>query len=639
MENIKNSFEDSVIEENSIYNRKIHNNLLNKFYETTFEISDSPTVIFQDSTNLCVFVNDEFCKRTGILRDAILGKKMSDVAINAKDVPSHLDHINETRKLGDATRKASFRLPDGSSIIGTMRSKIITYNGENYRVSIASDETKLQNATDTIQENKEKYESIFNSIQDMIFLLTLEDEPGQGKINIVNDATVRIMGFSKEEIIGKHPSFFDTEEDKSYINDIRDKIDSGESLTMTREFLTKKGKKIPLEFKVKPVKINGKPGVICIARDISDSLRSKNELLFQNKILKQIMNNATETICTLDESGTIKSWSKSSEKVHGFPASKIIGQNIFNTDMDFFSPDVEKLLIILRRAAKRQVSEQVELSYITNKGASRTVSLNLSPIKNKEGEYKGLIIIGHDITEKRNISNKINHGNAYLACDECASSIQESLINIENHNILHFTRNNPKNQSLMKDEENVKTIILSEIDEGNNRNIQSLDKFYSIIEEFVKENQNPLRNIILLDRFDYLTTRFGFTNALRCLYKISDLIKSYNSILVVHTKEEYYLETEFSLLVSEFLEFPKKELEEIKLDKEKFELLEFVKEKNEAHIEVPYNLIGKAFNLSKMTTKRWIINLEEKGLLLIRKDGRTKYIYITEKARFLLGKE
>ena len=51
---------------------------------------------------------------------------------------------------------------------------------------------------------------------------------------------------------------------------------------------------------------------------------------------------------------------------------------------------------------------------------------------------------------------------------------------------------------------------------------------------------------------------------------------------------------------------------------------------------VTYKKIGKTFNIVSKTTSKRIKKLEEKGLIIIKKQGRAKTLFITEKGKSLL---
>jgi predicted transcriptional regulator len=64
----------------------------------------------------------------------------------------------------------------------------------------------------------------------------------------------------------------------------------------------------------------------------------------------------------------------------------------------------------------------------------------------------------------------------------------------------------------------------------------------------------------------------------------------------------------------------------------------FLKKEQEKNILVSYHHVGKHFKISKVTTKKRLDLLENKGLISIHEKGRMKIIKLTSKGETLLNK-
>ena len=76
--------------------------------------------------------------------------------------------------------------------------------------------------------------------------------------------------------------------------------------------------------------------------------------------------------------------------------------------------------------------------------------------------------------------------------------------------------------------------------------------------------------------------------------------------------------------------------ENITIDKKLFNILQFVDQQNKNKYIVSYKDVRKKFSITKVTTAKRITDLNGQGLVIIKKKGRLKTIYVTNKGKRLL---
>jgi len=152
-------------------------------------------------------------------------------------------------------------------------------------------EDEVKERVKQIQESEEKYRSLFNDAEDMIHIVNRED-----RIIDVNPIELEIMGFSREEFIGKHfldiihPDFKERVK-TNFIKLTHGELIKNEILIM----VAKNGESIDVEVNCVPKMKDGKMIVArTIIRDIRDRIRMKKEKehleeqLFESKKLEAI---------------------------------------------------------------------------------------------------------------------------------------------------------------------------------------------------------------------------------------------------------------------------------------------------------------------------------------------------------------
>lgn len=191
-----------------IISGNVNNKLLYKFFEATFKLAGFPIAIFEHKTNICVLVNDEFCKKTNITREQALGNSILDLTPGEKNLEMHKNYIQALDKKGTIEQTSTFILPDGKKTTGLMRSQIINVNATKYRISIARDLTELEVSKEKAERANKNLNMMFNSSPYPIFIQEINEEGIPGKILEINKIGYETLGYTKEECLDLNEKHF-----------------------------------------------------------------------------------------------------------------------------------------------------------------------------------------------------------------------------------------------------------------------------------------------------------------------------------------------------------------------------------------------------------------------------------------------
>ncbi len=132
------------------------------------------------------------------------------------------------------------------------------------------------------------------------------------------------------------------------------------------------------------------------------SVISGKELFFQNEDyiahLAAIVEFSDDAIISKSLEGIIKSWNKGSEKMFGYTAKEVIGENISLIIPDEFLEEEKK---IIEKILNNEIVEHYETCRNRKSGEQFYVSLTVSPLKDKEGKIIGISKIARDITSRK----------------------------------------------------------------------------------------------------------------------------------------------------------------------------------------------------------------------------------------------
>ena len=111
------------------------------------------------------------------------------------------------------------------------------------------------------------------------------------------------------------------------------------------------------------------------------------------------------------------------------------------------------------------------------------------------------------------------------------------------------------------------------------------------------------------------------------------------AILLIRINPDSISNQNLSILKEEFIEYPFTQITEIIIDKDLYEILDFINSRNQNNIYVTYKEIGNNFSISKITVSRKVEELKKLNLIQTYKSGRTKILELTSEGKKIIQKK
>ena len=223
-------------------------------------------------------------------------------------------------------------------------------------VRIGSEKLKNIESLKTIQENEERFKSLFDRAPDAIFLADTET----GIILDANYAATKLIGKPVSEIIGMnhlqlHPERSEKYTKETFHDHAESQEDIGEIPTIENVVVHADGSEIPVEILASTITVNGKRIMQGVFRNISGMKRAENNLRIQHEIsiilgqtsdLNHAMNRLLESVCQLEgiDCGRIYIVDQASGNIdmtaHCGLSEEFISQNLY------FTPDSVNAAIV-----------------------------------------------------------------------------------------------------------------------------------------------------------------------------------------------------------------------------------------------------------------------------------------------------
>ena len=254
-------------------------------------------------------------------------------------------------------------------------------------------EEKKQNEN-MLMQSEDRFKTLFDNA-----LVGYQSLDIDGNFLAVNNQWLDMMGYEREEVIGKWFGDFIVLENQNSFKDSFSIFKAQGYIHSEFEAIKKNGEKIFIAFDGKIGKHkNGEfKQTHCVLKDISIQRQLEDELAKNRELMKSLMDNTTDSIYIKDTTGKYLVFNSAAEKVVGKSAKDVLGAD----DTALFTLEEAKVVM----AGDRKVLE--ERKTITYEevakdslGVSCTFLSTKGPVFDKNNKLIGLFGITRDITER-----------------------------------------------------------------------------------------------------------------------------------------------------------------------------------------------------------------------------------------------
>ena len=143
--------------------------------------------------------------------------------------------------------------------------------------------------------------------------------------------------------------------------------------------------------------------------------------------LGSLVEGSDDAIVTATLHGTILSWNPGAERLYGYAAHEIVGQDVSVLVPAERDPDRQHLLERVRGGERIPA---FDAEHRRKDGSHVTVSLSLSPVRGREGEIVALAGIAHDVTETRRLESHLRQSAKMEAVGRLAGGVAHDFNNM-----------------------------------------------------------------------------------------------------------------------------------------------------------------------------------------------------------------
>ena len=259
---------------------------------------------------------------------------------------------------------------------------------------LRQEKTERKQAEEKLRESEERFRSVVEYSHEGILIVDDAYHLTYG-----NDELCRILGYFHEEIIGQDFRKFLDEESKLLVADQYVRRQRGEKIPPQYEFniVRKNGEKRHVAISSTVIKdLAGKVMTVAQILDITEEKQAEEALQASEERYRNLFENATDGIFTMDLKTRFTSGNKRAEVMCGYNKEELIGQY---ATVILPEEEIPRIADVFKRVLKGEINTY-ETNIFTKNGDLIPVEVTSSPIE-VDGKIVGAMGMARDITERK----------------------------------------------------------------------------------------------------------------------------------------------------------------------------------------------------------------------------------------------
>jgi len=264
------------------------------------------------------------------------------------------------------------------------------------------------------------FRDVFNASPIGIAVENLDGQP-----LFVNPALCSMLGFSEDELRGKHCVQFSPPDDAENDWALFQKLRAGliDHYRLEKRYFRRDGSLVWGRLSLSLLNHRPSPLVLALVEDITEK-KTAEEARFRHAAIVESSEDAIAS-GTLD--GVIVSWNAGAQRMYGYTEAEAVGKSITMILPPELRDEENKILETLRAGGH---VEHFETIRVTKTGKKINVSLAISPIKDATGRTVGISGIARDVTERKRGEEALAEMNRTLVAQAELLQAREELLRV-----------------------------------------------------------------------------------------------------------------------------------------------------------------------------------------------------------------
>jgi len=289
-------------------------------------------------------------------------------------------------------------------------------------LELSGREQRLLHAEETLRASESHFRSLIENVTDVIMKLNAE-----GMANYASPPIEHVLGFRSEHFINRNLLEFIHADDNQRVRDTLRQVSQLAGSVSSEEFrlVRRDG-----AYRLVDASFNNllaDPNVqslIVTLRDITEHRRAEEMWRIADEN-QRLLSSISSILIGLDATGRITKWNRAAEDILDVSSRVAVGELL---DALPIAWDQAQLTCCIRDCLSlRKPTRLEEFSFKRRDGQPGLLGISITPVFGSDGSPQGLLLLGTDITERRNLETQLRHSQKLESIGQLAAGIAHEI--------------------------------------------------------------------------------------------------------------------------------------------------------------------------------------------------------------------
>ena len=348
-------------------------------------------------------VNDRFAQLIGMDKAQIVGKTGFELGLDNSNEVEDFEIVTDQVTRNELQKRLNNAAGE-DIIVNQIKIPIKRMEDRFYGVlCIMNDITSNELMNQELKQMTIQFETLFEKTPIGVAIRNIESN----KFVSVNSNMVKLLGYSKEELLDIDRDQLTYKDDEHDINEnvqklLNNEISYHQSL---KRFIKRNGELVWVKVYRTLININETPHIIGIVENVNNEIIYREALQKSEDRYRVLVESSPDAIVSGNLKGEVTFASSMARKLFGYSESdKVIGSNL----IDYLQLDeLPRVLDLIRQLFEQKKTEKFNAICKKKDGSTFLAEAYCSPLLDDDGEMIGGLVIARDVTEQESQKEKL----------------------------------------------------------------------------------------------------------------------------------------------------------------------------------------------------------------------------------------